>query len=317
MNKKLPENLLKLKTNIKMLAFVTLFSFLFLFVYTPFNSSAWFKESNQTIQFLFSSCVILGSIVVLFFSRLFLSFFGKKHQITILQYCFWLVAEIVLIAFGYTCLNVLWLNDLRGFIEVMRRSLFFVPLILCIPYLVFYLYFLLREKDVKLASLIEKNGGTKLMGNVTPDAEIARFCAVDGPMPDAASEVEPEGATEVSDRLPDVINFKDENGSLKLSIKRDCVYYLLSADNYVNIFYFVRGRMKHCLVRSTLKSMEEALAPYGFVRCHRSYLINLSKVKIVRKAGDGFVIDMDQDGVGDIPISKTYADQIIRVFALN
>ena len=73
--------------------------------------------------------------------------------------------------------------------------------------------------------------------------------------------------------------------------------------------------MTHSMVRTTLKSLEEALHSQGFMRCHRSYLINVKKIKIVRKERDGFYIDLDQDGIGDIPISKTYADEILKIFA--
>ncbi len=299
MNKKLPEYLLKFSTNVKMIAFVTAFSFLFIFVYTPFSDSLWFNSNDSTMRFVFSSATIFGGSIVLLVSRLWLVVIGRHRTISLLQYIFWLLAEIVLIAFLYSIFNALLLDDPRNFTEILQRALVFVSLILVLPYLISYLYLALREKDTKIAILSAQN-------NVAETTEQSME-----PLPqegEPVTVVRPEST---------VINFTEENGSLRLSIKSECVYYIESADNYVNVYYIVQNKLKHCLVRTSLKKVEEMVEQYGFVRCHRSYLVNLSKVKIVRKEDDAFLIDMDQEGVDDIPISKTYADQILKVFVLH
>ena len=102
MNKKLPEYLLKFSTNVKMIAFVTAFSFLFIFVYTPFRDSLWFNSNDSTMRFVFSSATIFGGSIVLLVSRLWLVVIGRHRTISLLQYIFWLLAEIVLIAFLYS-----------------------------------------------------------------------------------------------------------------------------------------------------------------------------------------------------------------------
>lgn len=312
MNKRIPDYLLTIETNLKQLAFVTVFSFVFIFVYTPFEPSMWFQTNSATMQFVYSSVVILGAVAILVAARLLLNFIGKSRHFTILQYCFWLFGEIVLIAFAYTLFIKLLLKDPREFPEVLRRALLFMPLILAIPYLVSYLYFALKDRDNKMQELLEQQEQLllkqKLMQMAPPMQK------------DTAESMEPEQeapASPVTEWADEVIHFTDEKGSLKLSIKQDYVYYIVSADNYVNIFYENKGKMSHCMVRTTMKNLEDMLEPRGFSRCHRSYLVNTKKVKIVRKEREGFFIDLDMDGIGDIPISKTYADKMLKAISLN
>lgn len=310
MNKQLPDYLLEMETNLKQLAFITAFSFIFIFVYTPFEPSTWFRANNDTMQFVYSSIVIFGAVTILVATRMLLIFIGKRKPFTILQYCFWLSGEIILIAFAYSLFNNLVLNDPREFPEVLQRALLFISLILAIPYLVSYLYFALRDKENKMQVLLEQQNQLILK---------QQLLQMGPPLQkDTAESMEPEpSASTAKDWKEEVIHFSDEKGALKLSIKQDYVYYIVSADNYVNIFYQNKGKMAHCLVRTTLKNMEDLLEPRGFSRCHRSYLVNTEKVKIVRKERDGFFLDLDLDGVGDIPISKTYADKMLKAISLN
>lgn len=312
MNKRIPDYLLTIETNLKQLAFITVFSFVFIFVYTPFEPSQWFQTNSATMQFVYSSVVILGAVAILVAARLLLTFIGRSRHFTILQYCFWLFGEIVLIAFAYTLFIKLILNDPREFPEVLQRAFLFMPLILVIPYMVSYLYFALKDKDVKMRELLEQQEQLllkqKLMQMAPPmQKDTAESMGMEQETP----------ASPVADWADEVIHFTDEKGSLKLSIKQDYVYYIVSADNYVNIFYENKGKMAHCMVRTTMKNLEDMLEPRGFSRCHRSYLVNTKKVKIVRKEREGFFIDLDMDGVGDIPISKTYADKMLKAISVN
>ena len=312
MNKRIPDYLLTIETNLKQLAFITVFSFVFIFVYTPFEPSMWFQTNSATMQFVYSSVVILGAVAILVVARLLLNFIGRNRHFTILQYCFWLFGEIVLIAFAYTFFIKLILKDPREFPEVLQRALLFMPLILAIPYIVSYLYFALKDKDNKMRELLDQQEQLLLKQKLMQMAP---------PMQKDTAEsmgMEPEtSAAPVADWADEVIHFTDEKGSLKLSIKQDYVYYIVSADNYVNIFYENKGKMAHCMLRTTMKSLEDMLEPRGFSRCHRSYLVNTKKVKIVRKERDGFFIDLDMDGIGDIPISKTYADKMLKAISVN
>lgn len=311
MSKKVPRYLVEIMTNVKILAFVTLLAFLFVIVYSPFQATQWFqgdRYSSATIFFI-EGLIILGGVVILAISRFVMCLVNRKNLISMLQYCFWLLGEIIIIGTVYTIIDYTALNDNhREFITIFQRALIFVPMMLFIPYTVSYLFFALKDRDKKIEKLLEETSAEPLAIYDELPAESEKKNAVTANTaapPDISSQTGENG----------IINIFDEKGTLKLSIRKDYVFYIESADNYVNIFYEKNGKLTHSMVRTTLKSLEEALHSQGFVRCHRSYLINVKKIKIVRKERDGFYLDLDQDGIGDIPISKTYADEILKIFA--
>jgi two-component system LytT family response regulator len=61
-----------------------------------------------------------------------------------------------------------------------------------------------------------------------------------------------------------------------------------SCSNYTNIYFTDR---RPILASRILKDFEEALVPYGFLRTHRSHLVNVKYVTYV--GGDGNIIMED------------------------
>ena len=97
-------------------------------------------------------------------------------------------------------------------------------------------------------------------------------------------------------------------GYLKFSIKKENLLYLESAENYVNICYLNKGKVSKYLLRDTLKKIEESFSGTEIIRCHRSYMVNFEKVKVIRKDRDGLKLEFDNPSVTDIPVSKTYVN---------
>lgn len=64
------------------------------------------------------------------------------------------------------------------------------------------------------------------------------------------------------------------------------ILYCEADDNYTNI-YLKKGKK---LVSKTLKYFETTLEPHGFVRIHKSYLVNLSAIVKYRKGKGGSVV---------------------------
>jgi len=112
----------------------------------------------------------------------------------------------------------------------------------------------------------------------------------------------------------DIVHFKDEKGTLRLLVKQSNLYYIESADNYVNIYYSNKNKITRFMLRNSLKNIEEAVSEYALIRCHRSYIVNIDKVKVLRREKDGLFIDLGVEEINDIPVSKTYADKIMELF---
>lgn len=108
-------------------------------------------------------------------------------------------------------------------------------------------------------------------------------------------------------------NFYDEKGDLKLSVKSQMLYYLEGADNYVQIHYSSGERMEKMLIRNTLKNIEWRFRDQSLVRCHRSYIVNLKQVKLVKRMDGEVFLDFGDERLENIPVSKGYGDKLMEL----
>lgn len=68
----------------------------------------------------------------------------------------------------------------------------------------------------------------------------------------------------------------------------------------------------------TLHQLEARLQPFGFFRCHRSYIVNLQKVKeIITWTRNSFNIILDNYENSSIPLSKTKMAQLKEMIGLT
>ena len=68
------------------------------------------------------------------------------------------------------------------------------------------------------------------------------------------------------------------------------------------------------MLRCRLKTVEESFRGSSLVRCHRKYIVNMDKVKVLRKEKDGYELDLDNDSIAPIPITKTYSENVLSRF---
>ena len=126
-------------------------------------------------------------------------------------------------------------------------------------------------------------------------------------------------AQEVSEQIntmPQVVNetyislhFENET-ELSLPLKE--LICIEANDNYSAIFYYKDGKLKKELYRATLKKIDEQLAEYeDILRCHKSYIINISHIKRVSGNAQGFRLHF-QDLTFDIPVSRKIPREIIN-----
>ena len=63
-----------------------------------------------------------------------------------------------------------------------------------------------------------------------------------------------------------------------------------------------------------MKNIEKAVEGHGIVRSHRSYFVNPSHVKVLRKDKYGFVVaEFNIPDVNPVPISKSYYESIAEL----
>jgi len=106
----------------------------------------------------------------------------------------------------------------------------------------------------------------------------------------------------------ELINFKDDRNEIKFSVKKKYILYLESADNYTMIYHLEDDVIQKKLVRTSLKKQENKLSPIGFVRCHRSYMVNMDNVQWLNKDGRNYCLKIKSCETL-IPVSRSYTPQ--------
>lgn len=274
---------------VRLVLYTAAFALLFLNIYKPFNSGTWasdYASGGRYVYVLFSSLVILVGMGVIAISRIIMYFYSRRHEISLLAFAGVVMAEIALMALVYTLIQLFVLEGdtplhawerLPG---IWGEGVKKTSLVLLLPYSILWLVFALQDKARTIEQMKSQD--------------------------DSQAPVWPAN---------EMVSFYDEKGDLRLSVDKNSLYYIESADNYVKIHYLNKGRMQHFMLRNSLKNIDELFGDRLLLRCHRSYMVNFDKVKVLRKADEGLCMDFDSDQVPNIPISKTYSARVLDKFS--
>ena len=279
--KEIPKYLTKRNIIVRTTIFTGLFALAFINIYSPFGVEHWVAQDdiqlNEIQFFLYSSLVILTGMAVIVISRIMMYHIARNKVLNYFQYSLWIFIEITSMAAVYAIFVKYILHDHRTFYDIAVVTLKNTALVLLMPYTVLWLYFAYKEKTKQLEEL-SSTGAPK----------------------------------SVADKM---IPFYDENGKLKFSVLLDDLLYFEASDNYVSIYYANNDKVAKYMVRNTLKNLEKKLGAYDIVRCHRSFLINFNKVKILKREKDGLFLELNAPVSLTLPVSKTYVTGIVESFS--
>lgn len=90
-----------------------------------------------------------------------------------------------------------------------------------------------------------------------------------------------------------------------IALQTDDITFLEAYDNYTHVF---TDKDKY-LLSHTLKSIEEKLHQSGFIRVHKSYLLNIAKISSIQ---EGYVFIQDQK----IPLGKAYKQNLMNAITV-
>lgn len=280
--KKIPFYLIEKRNTTHMILFTAIFALLFINIFQPFGSRDWYQGISDFKYFFFSSLIILTGMLVVVISRVSLGLYSKKHDVYTLQYLMCIIAEITAMSLFYALFSRYFPEGGkdRDFFHLLKQSTINTSLVLLLPYVMSMLFFSWKDKNRLLK----------------------------------------EQATHENSTMPNpkkgLIGFTDEKGELKISVMIDNLLFIDSADNYATIHYINKEKPTTFIIRNSLKWIEEHLTKdTPLVRCHRSYIINLDKVKVFKKTKTGIFLELDASNVPDIPVTKTYYEGVMEKFS--
>ena len=107
----------------------------------------------------------------------------------------------------------------------------------------------------------------------------------------------------------ETISFFDENGSLRLAVRPEDVFCIEADGNYAVVRYAgARGEPLRQPVRCRIHALEKRFEGGPFVRCRRGCIVNMARVRSLRKGEDGYVLDLETGPVG---VTRTYEARVL------
>ena len=276
----LPHFLYRRSGQTTFIVFVAIFSLIFINAYKPFNSFEWipyirYRGSNAA-YLLISTGLVAAGLLILVLSRIIMTIYTRRREMVYGVFMLWVGVETIVMASVYTLYAILSNDVTSDFLQLWKNTIVNTVLVLFIPYVIFIIYVSWREKDRQLRQMAER-----LENSDSPAAS-------------------------------GLIPLYNDKGELQLSLKMENLILLESADNYVCVWYMNNDTVKKIMIRNTMKCMARDLDGSSIVRCHRSYMVNLDHVKVMRRQNTGITIELGIAGIPDIPISKTYCDSVTR-----
>lgn len=283
LSRKIPNVVFRRSNQTAMLLSTALFAFLFMVVFRPFgiNRLLEFDEmkflsasklTEDEAFYVMAAVVTLAALLLGGVSRFLMIRHNRDREITYRGYLIWNLWEFLTLAVALTGFSSVMFHS-ESVLHIFLTVFGRTFCILLLPYGYNFLCIVLMDRMQALKSLRE---------SIRQDEEAQKKANV---------------------------LFHDDKG-LRLSVKRDNLLLIESADNYVCVWYLNNGTVKKAMVRNTMKRVAEQLGDSNIRRCHRSYMVNLDRVKVLRREKEGIFIEIGHDGVPDIPISKTYAESI-------
>ncbi len=281
MKNKLPYSY-NLPRNVVMLVLsTTLFAELFILIFTPFGSRSWADSDMQYVRWV--TVVVLVAMGIISVSRTVMYYYAQRHDITYPVYAVWIFCELTIMALIYSVFPFVVLPEYaetRGltFFSMFKEAIIDTAFILLIPYTIVYLIINLQDKNKQIQNLMQ---------------------------------------TTRTEMQPNMFNFYDDKGDLKLSVKPEMVYYIEAADNYVEVHYMSNGKKQTLLIRNSLKNIAWSFNDKDLVRCHRSYIANLNKVQLLRRVDGELMLDFGEESIPNVPVSRGYAQHVMERFSNN
>lgn len=279
MKNKIPHYFNEKQNVINLVIYTAIYAELFILFFAPFKSRTWVENDWQFLFWV--TVVVLVAMGVIAISRTIMYHHAKRNDISIIAYACWILGEVSAMALIYSVFPFTVLPDFtvqKGltFFSLFREAILDTLFILLIPYTIITLVCVIKYKNQLLQELTHQ-----YKENISPNMYI----------------------------------FYDEKGEMKLSVRPEMLYYIEAADNYIEIHYIANSKMQTLLVRNSLKRIETQFYNTQLIRCHRSYIVNIGNVQLLKKTKHELLIDFGVEQLPNIPVSRGYYDIITDMFS--
>ncbi len=116
----------------------------------------------------------------------------------------------------------------------------------------------------------------------------------------------PENSIPGNTQTPAVIELVAENGKDQISVSLHDLLFIESSDNYSTVHFIRNGKPDKELIRGSLSRWQTQIAVPQVVRCHRSYIVNMGRVRTVTGNAQGYKLHLHGCET-PVPVARKYS----------
>lgn len=268
---------LNLRSGFRISFFIGIAVFFFLFIFKPFNLSAFHYQNKILLIAGYGFISFAGTLFSLIgFPYIFPKYFIEanwkvKDEIAITLWCF------VFIGF----LNLLYSNVL-GFVDISFYGFISYQLItFSVGFFPVSLFVILKQNNLLKANLKEA-------------------AAIHYNIEEKRGEVE-----NLNPQSSEIFYLSSENGRDQVQLTADQLLFISAAENYVEIHWLQNEIVQKTLLRNSISKIEEKLGTVnGFFRCHRTYIVNTRKITNVSGNAQGLKLELEKTEI-KVPVARS------------
>lgn len=277
LNKKYPFND-DLKYNAKLIFFISIGVLGFIFLFQPIDREEFTKLEMLYLAIgLAASTFLVLSVNLMVLPSLIPNIFNRDKW-NIKKEILWNFWSLITISFFY----YLFYTKLFGIIFISIISIWKIGLLALVP----------------IVLLIVINHNRLLRTNLK------------------TSELLNKKLIERKDQMEQLIQLNSDYKKDSLLVKVKCIVLIKAADNYIEVFYQSEGKIIKQLIRNSMKNIEASLKEFScFIKCHRSFIVNINHIINVQANSQGYKLYFDQI---EFPafVSQLYIDDFKKRFNL-
>jgi tetratricopeptide (TPR) repeat protein len=108
------------------------------------------------------------------------------------------------------------------------------------------------------------------------------------------------------------LDIETDNISENITMVKSKLICVEANDNYSAVYFEKNGKIHKKLYRITLKKIESSLIIYEeFIRCHKSYIVNINHLKKITGNSQKYKMIMDLIEM-EIPVSRNFPNQLLQ-----
>lgn len=272
--------------------FFSAFVFLFLLIFQPFGLSSLPQGINGAALAFGLTTFILMAILNVLIVPLFPTYFSEETW-TVQKELYWNVLNVLLIGLG----NSLCAAFLSMIILSPYSLLIFELYTITIA--IFPIAFMVFVKESRLHAKYSRQSA-ELNGIIKEHKVII----------DKPGESPEDAKIEIPEPELSILIISSENQKENLELSLQDLIFIQSSDNYVEVHYAEKNQNRKKLLRTSLKAVASDLDNHkALFRCHKSYLVNVTRVKHVSGNAQGYKLHLSGTDVL-VPVSRQYNSEL-------